>query len=114
MSNVGGIGSSESPWSVSLPVSGGSSHAWPCVAACRAGESRTWFIGVELLDGLDGRSADFGAGLWADQHLLEEGLVHELLDVGGRVAVAAGAVFEEVEGSLEVCLQSEAVRLAVG
>ncbi|HEX7395964.1 MAG TPA: hypothetical protein VF312_00320 [Propionibacteriaceae bacterium] len=31
-------------------------------------------------------------------------MVHDLLDVGGRVAVAAGAVFEEVEGSLEVCL----------
>jgi len=36
-----------------------------------------------LLDGLDGRSAGFGAGLWVDQHLLEEGLVHELLDVAG-------------------------------
>jgi hypothetical protein len=80
------------------------------VAACRAGESRTWLIGVELLDGMDGRSADFGAGLWADQHLLEEGLVHELLDVGGRVAVGAGAVFEEVEGSLEVCLGDGSVR----
>ena len=111
---LAGFGSSESPWSESLPVSGGSSHAWPYVAACRAGESKTWLIGVELLDGLDGRSAGFGAGLWVDQHLLEEGLVHELLDVGGRVAIAAGAVLEEVEGSLEVCLQSEAVRLTVG
>jgi rhodanese-related sulfurtransferase len=61
-------------------------------------------VGVELFGGVDGRSWGLDAGLGVDQYLLEEGLVHELLDVGGRVAVGAGAVLEEVKGGLEVCL----------
>ena len=35
---------------------------------------------------------------WVDQHPLEEDLVEQLLQVGGRGAVEAVAVFEEVKG----------------
>ena len=42
-------------------------------------------VGVELFDGVDGRSWGLDAGLGVDQYVLEEGLAHDLLDVGGSV-----------------------------
>ena len=42
-------------------------------------------VGVELFDGVDGRSWGLDTGLGVDQYVLEEGLAHDLLDVGGSV-----------------------------
>ena len=51
---------------------------------------------------------------WVDQHALEEDLVEQLLQVGGRSAVEAVAVFEEVKGLGEVLADFGSIGLVGG
>ena len=51
---------------------------------------------------------------WVDQHPLEEDLVEQLLQVGGRCLVEAVAVFEEVKSLSEVLADFGGVGLVGG
>ena len=51
---------------------------------------------------------------WVDQHPLEEDLVEQLLQVSGRSAVEAVAVFEEVKGLSQVLADFSGIGLVGG
>ena len=102
------IGSS--PTSIARSFFSSTVAAPPIVCACTfawllaaVGRAITWQDDPSLL-----------IDQWVNQHPLEEHLVEQLLQVSGRSAVEAVAVFEEVKGLSEVLADFSGIGLVGG